>query len=190
MNAKKSMKHLIVPASDQLNSEQLIGSPLTVTVASVEEVNNLKQPLIIHYNGENGRPYKPCKTMMKVLHLLWSEFYDDWKGKSIMLFCDPTVKMHGEEVGGIRISHLSHIEKDTKLKLTATRGKKSEILIKRLETPAERDYRAELRDSKDMAATWKSFPAHVRTELESFKEELKASRAQKVVPTEDDGSFA
>ena len=193
-NAKKSMNHLAMPKSDQLNSEQLLGSPITVTVTKVVEVNNPQQPLIIHYAGENGRPYKPCKSMMKVLKLAWTEFYEDWKGKSMTLFCDPKVKWAGEEVGGIRISAMSHIEKEISVSLTTGKTgattKKAPFVIKRLDAPASRDYRAELRDSKDMAATWKSFPAAVRAELESFKEELKASRAKPVAPAEDDGSFA
>src|SRR3546814_11605745 len=45
----------------------------------------------------------------------------------------PDVKFGGEEVGGIRISHLSHIDKDIAIALTATRGRKEQTRVKRLD---------------------------------------------------------
>jgi len=187
-NNAKNLKDTIIPKSDQLNSEQLIAGPMTITVATVSRAS-ADQPVAIGYASDPSRPFKPCKTMRKVLILAWGDDGNEWIGRSMTLFCDPTVKWAGEAVGGIRISHLSHIDKDISVSLTATRGKKAPFVIKRMEAPIARDYRKELADSKDMAATWKSFPAAVRTELEPYKEELKAA-AKKPVASDDDGSFA
>jgi hypothetical protein len=49
------------------------------------------------------------------------------------LFNDTEVKWGGVKVGGIRISHLSHVERDIALSLTATKGKKEPFLIRKLE---------------------------------------------------------
>jgi hypothetical protein len=186
----KNLKFSIIPRSDQLNSDQLLSGPMTITVSTVS-LGSADQPVAIGYAADPSRPFKPCKTMRKVLILAWGDDGNEWIGRSMTLFCDPSVKWAGEAVGGIRISHLSHIEKDISVSLTATRGKKAPFVIKRMEAPVTRDYRKELADSKDMAATWKSFPAAVRTELESLKEELKAKKAAQVTPvSEDDGSFA
>ena len=130
-----NLRDTIVPKSDQLNSEQLIAGPMTITVTSVRRGDG-EQPLVIGYHGDNGRPYKPCKTMRKVLIFAWGEDGSQWIGRSMTLFNDPAVKFGGVAVGGIRISHLSHIDRELKLSLTATRGKKDPFIIHRLEAPA------------------------------------------------------
>jgi len=127
------LRSTIVPKSDQLNAEQLLTGPITITVTEVSTGND-EQPVSIHYEGENGRPYKPCKTMRKVLILAWGEDGRQWVGKSMTLFCDPSVRFGGVDVGGIRISHLSHIDRTKELSLTATRGKKAKHVIQLLET--------------------------------------------------------
>ena len=48
------------------------------------------------------------------------------------LYCDPNVKFGGIALGGIRISHLSHIDNILNMMLTATRGRKSQVVVKPL----------------------------------------------------------
>lgn len=122
----------IVPKSDQLNAEQLLTGPLTITVTDVRVGGGDEQPITVHYAGENGRPYKPCKTMRKLLIFAWGKDGRAWIGRSATLYNDPLVRFGGAEVGGIRISHLSHIDRDISLALTSTRGKKASHTIKRL----------------------------------------------------------
>lgn len=126
------LRSTIVPKSDQLNSEQLLAGPMTVTVTEVLVGSSVEQPISVHYEGENGRPYKPCKTMRKVLILAWGPDGREWAGQSMTLYCDPSVKFGGDEVGGIRISHMSDIDRDIEVSLTATRGKKALHRIKKL----------------------------------------------------------
>jgi hypothetical protein len=127
------LRPTIVPKSDQLNSEQLLAGPITIAVTEVRVGSSDEQPIIIHYEGENGRPFKPCKTMRKVLILGWGPDGREWVGKSMTLYNDPLVKFGGTEVGGIRISHMSDIERGIKVSLTATKGKKALHVIDRLE---------------------------------------------------------
>jgi hypothetical protein len=63
--------------------------------------------------------------MRKVLILAWGPDGTQWIGKSMELYCEPSVKFGGEVVGGIRISRLSDIPKDIKVALTATKGRKA-----------------------------------------------------------------
>lgn len=121
-----------LPKSDQLNAEQLLPGPMTVTITDVTVMPG-EQPVTVHYEGEEGRPYKPCKTMLRVLCLAWTENGNNWRGKSMTLYNDPTVRFGGDEVGGIRISHMSDIDGDIEVKLTKTRGKKVLHSIKRLQ---------------------------------------------------------
>lgn len=115
----------IIPKSDQLNADQLVGGPMTVTVTDVRVTSSDDQPVVIHYQGDNGRPYKPCKTMRKVLIFAWGEDGRQWLGRSMTLYHDASVRFGNAEVGGIRISHMSDIEQTIRVNLAATKGKKA-----------------------------------------------------------------
>lgn len=128
------LRPTIVPKSDQLNAEQLLGTSMTLTVSSVQVSSSPEQPVVVHYEGEQGRPFKPCKTMRKILVFAWGPDGNEWAGKSMTVYNDPAVKFGGDEVGGIRISHLSHIPKAIEVSLTSTRGKKALYRVALLET--------------------------------------------------------
>ncbi|MCA8326254.1 hypothetical protein [Burkholderia cepacia] len=124
MSDVTDLRSTIVPKSDQLNAEQLLAGDLTITVTDVR-MGSEDQPVILHYENDEGRPYKPCKTMRKLLIFAWGEDGRAWVGKSMTLYNDQAVRFGGMVVGGIRISHLSHIEREISLSLTATKGKKA-----------------------------------------------------------------
>lgn len=133
MNATvEDLRPTIVPKSDQLNAEQLLGGPMVLTISDVRIGSGEDQPVVIHYEGENGRPYKPCKTMRKLLIHAYGPNGRQWVGKSLQVYNDPAVKFGGEDVGGIRISHMSDIPTGLKVSLTSTRGKKAKYEIKPL----------------------------------------------------------
>lgn len=126
------LRSTIIPKSDQLNSEQLLGGSLTITVSDVRVGSSDEQPISIHYENDRGRPFKPCKTMRKVLIFAWGPDGREWVGHSMTLYNDPRVKFGGDEVGGIRISHMTDIDRDVQVSLTATKGKKAIHTIKRM----------------------------------------------------------
>lgn len=151
------LRSTIVPKSDQLNAEQLLGGPINITVTEVS-IGSAEQPITLHYENEAGRPYKPCKTMRKVLIFAWGPDGRDWAGRSMTLYNDPIVKFGGDEVGGIRISHISNIDRDLQISLTATRGKKALHRIKRL--VVAKDGRVDdITNSPDAAALKDNFGA-------------------------------
>ena len=94
------------------------------------------QPVAIHFAGDEGKPYKPCKSMRRVLVRAWGADGAQYVGKSMTLFLDEQVRFGGAAVGGIRISHLSHIEKSITMALTATRATKKAYTVQVLATPA------------------------------------------------------
>ena len=120
----------IVPKSDQLNAEDLLSGAITVTVQDVKQ-GTADQPIAIIIDG-NRQPYKPCKTMRKVLVYCWTDQAANWIGKRITLYADPDVMWAKVKVGGIRISHLSGIEKEITLMLSETRGKRKAYSVKPL----------------------------------------------------------
>lgn len=125
MNDISDLRRTIVPKSDQLNAEQLLTRDMTITVSEVRMGTSEEQPVILHYPNDEGRPYKPCKTMRKLLIFAWGEDGRAWVGRSMTLYHDAEVRFGGMTVGGIRIRALSHIEKPIKVSLTATKGKKA-----------------------------------------------------------------
>lgn len=131
----------IVPKSDQLNADDLLTGPLTVTVTGVSAHDAADQPISVHIEGH--RPYKPCKSMRRVLITAWGVDGRAWAGRSMTLYCDPEVMFGGVKVGGIRISHLSHIDRELAMSLTATRGKKANYKVKPLPTVAAAPYPAD-----------------------------------------------
>ncbi len=157
-----NLRTTIVPKSDQVNAEELLGGPMTITVTEVRVSTSPEQPVVVHYEGENGRPYKPCKTMRKVLILAWGEDGRAWVGKSMTLYCDPSVKFGGDAVGGIRISHLSDIPKGIAVSLTATRGKKAQHVIKRLEN-ADARHMAAIQSAGTLEALKTAFEAAAKS---------------------------
>lgn len=122
------MTKYIKAKSTQLNAEDLISGSITVKITGVSEQAG-DQPIAINYDGDNGRPYLPCKTMRKVLAALWGADGSAYVGRSMTLYREPKVTWAGQEVGGIRISHLSHITGEITLSLAASNKKKSLITI-------------------------------------------------------------
>ncbi len=116
----------IVPKSDQLNADSLVTGPITVTITKVSR-GDKDQPIVVEIKDQ--QPYKPCKSMRRVLIATFGEDPAAWVGQQMTLFCDPTVMWAGVAIGGIRISHLSGIEKPKTFLLTKTRGKKAEFTI-------------------------------------------------------------
>ena len=94
-----------------------------------------EQPVAISYEGDSKRPYKPGKSMRRVLVAMWGAEGSAYVGKRLTLYCDPSVRFGGDEVGGIRISHADIPERMT-IKLTAARGKRNPFTVDPL--PAER----------------------------------------------------
>lgn len=121
MNAPTDMSSVIVPKSDQINADDLIAGPMTITIRDVRINGGQDQPVSIYFEGSD-KAFRPCKSMSRVLVQGWGADAGKYIGRSLTLYRDPTVKWAGMEVGGIRISHMSHIEAEKLMMLTATKG--------------------------------------------------------------------
>jgi hypothetical protein len=117
--------------SDQLNADDLIGISKTITVTRVTG-NDGDQPVSIFYQGDNGKPFKPCKTIRRVLQAIWGRYANEYIGKSMTLYRDDKVTFGGLETGGIRISHMSDLDKETMVVVMKSKGKKVGIKIQPL----------------------------------------------------------
>jgi hypothetical protein len=113
----------LTPKSDQLNAEDLLTGSRTVTVEKVTK-GSVEQPVDIHLVEFPGRPFRPSKTSRRLLVAAWGAEASAYTGHRMTLYRDPEIKFGAEKVGGIRISHLSHIDKPLTISLTETRGKR------------------------------------------------------------------
>ena len=116
------------PRSDQQNYDDYISGPKTVTVTEVKS-GTPEQPVEVHLEGFPGRPFKPSKSMLRELIAAWGANTKVYAGRQLTLFGDPTVKFGKDAVGGIRISHLSHITGPLTIPLTVTRGKRAPFTV-------------------------------------------------------------
>jgi len=115
------MSAVIVPKSDQWNADDFIAGPQTFTIREVQIRGGQEQPVNILLEGSD-KAFRPCKSMSRVLVQAWGPDASKYAGRSLTLYRDPTVKWAGLEVGGIRISHMSHIDGEKLMMLTATKG--------------------------------------------------------------------
>lgn len=96
--------------SDQLNAVDIVGSEPVIKIREVKINNNANaQKIWVYFEGDNGRPWKPCKGMGRILMAAWGPKSSVWIGKHVKLFIEPTVIYAGKEVGGIEIRSLSDI---------------------------------------------------------------------------------
>ena len=119
--------------SDQLNAVDIVGSPSIIRIRAVE-VRQSEQPVWIYFDGDNNRPWKPSKGMIRVLSSGWGDESDNWIGKLAEIYCDTSVIYAGKEVGGIRVSGMSDIPRQgLKLPLTLSKSKRTIIEVRHLD---------------------------------------------------------
>lgn len=131
----------VIPNSQQVNAEDLLPGPRTVQIAQVERGTS-EQPVFIHLAEFPGRTYRPGKSMRRVLISAWGAEASVYVGRRLTLYNDTTIKFGKDVTGGIRISHMSHIEKPLQVALTVTRGKRAPFTVQPLPdapAPAQRD---------------------------------------------------
>lgn len=122
------MSPVIVPKSDQVNSDDLIAGPITITIRDVQIKGGQEQPVSVYFDGSD-KAFRPCKSMARVMVAVWGADSKKYLGRSLTLYRDPTVKWAGVEVGGIRISHMSHMDGPMTMALTATKGSRKPYTV-------------------------------------------------------------
>ena len=141
----------IEPKSDQLNADDLLAGPIDVTVRDVKK-GNAEQPIVIEI-GDDRQPFKPGKSMRRVLVKVWGDSPKKWIGQQMRLYCDPNVKFGGMKVGGIRISHMTGIDTRCEIMLTVTRGKKMAFVIEPM-PEVKQEAKPEASDRVTKAIKW------------------------------------
>lgn len=136
------------PKSDQQNYDDYAAGSKTVTVTEVKK-GSVEQPVELHLAEFPGRPFKPSKSMRRVLVACWGADSTVYAGRKMTLFGDPDVKFGGQTVGGIRIAALSHLDKPVTVALTVTRGRRAPFTVQPIVTKDDsgRDWLKELAEA-------------------------------------------
>lgn len=126
-----TMLDTIVPKSDQLNSDDLLAGPRTIRITKAL-LTGEEQPVALRFEGDDNKPYKPGKSMRRVLVHIWGPDAGLYAGRSMTIYRDDKVVFGGVAVGGIRISHMSHMDREVTIALTATRANRRPFTVKPL----------------------------------------------------------
>ena len=129
------MTPTLAATSNRLTADDLIAGPLTITVTKLTR-GAAPQEVIFNFDGDQGRPWHPCKTMRRVLAEAWGADGLQYVGRQITLFRNPEVPFKGEKVGGIQISHLSNLKGPLQTTISMARGKRTPYRVEPLTTPA------------------------------------------------------
>lgn len=105
------MSATIVAKSDQINAADLVGGPITVTIREVRIKAGEDQPVSLLLEGYD-KCFRPCKGVRRLLVNAWGADANNYLGCSLTIYRDPEVTWAGKQEGGIRVSHMSHVDKE------------------------------------------------------------------------------
>ena len=160
------------PRCDQQNFDDYQSGARTVTVSEVR-AGSSEQPVEIHLAEYPGRPYKPSKSLRRVLVAAWGSDAEVYVGRRMTLVGDPTVRFGGAVVGGIKIAALSNLDKRLTISLTVTKGKRAPHTVEPLRdvAPAPAEPTAEevaaCVDVDQLKAMWKRSSPERRAQIEA-----------------------
>ena len=124
--------------------------------------------------------------MLRVLIECWGKDGSEYPGRRVTLYRDERVRFGSDDVGGIRISHLSHIDKARGVILTVTRGKRATYPVKPLPSDAPTAAPVTEETVSQLAALraeWKSADAERRKVIEAEVERLSSDETQQPEPS-------
>jgi hypothetical protein len=108
MNDDFDFSDTLAAKSDQLNALDL-GGERVIRIRDAIRSDSKEQPIWIYFDDDNNRPWKPSLGMRRIIAECWGTKKADLIGKYAQIYCDPTAKWSGKEVGGIRIKAMSDI---------------------------------------------------------------------------------
>lgn len=176
------MRITIEKKTDQLNFEDFLGGiTRTITIAEVRKGSKEQQYDIV-IEGDS-RFWRPAVTVLKLLVQAWGDNAREWVGRRATLYGDPTVMFGRDVVGGIRVSHLSHIDGPVTANLTVTRGKRATHTVQPLFEPSAEQVTA-CDDTAVLRDWWKTSSPERRAQIEARVAELTVA----ATPPADDAS--
>lgn len=162
------MRVTIEKKTDQLNYEDFLGGiTRMVTIAGVT-AGTKEQQYDIAIEGDR-RAWRPPPTVLKLLVEAWQDDAKEWVGRRAVLYGDPEIKFGPKKVGGIRVSHLSHIDGPVEAMLSETRGARVKHIVEPLTAGVEVAH---------LRTEWKAATPERKTAIEAEVARLSAGVTQ------------
>ena len=175
----------LAPASDQLDAVELV-VPRTFTIDTGSKIGTRDGRKVAEIRLVGfPRVWRPSKGMLDVLAACWGIDGKQWAGRSVTLYCDPDVKFGPDVVGGIRISHLSHIDEPRTIIIRANGvGRKRSWHVEPLpDAPAglTPDQITACTDAEQLRTWWMAYP-NLRDQITARGNELQAAPDGALIP--------
>lgn len=158
------------PNSEQLTYAEIGDRVVTVTVAKVTPRGDKPKDPAIHLAEFPGKPLLPGVNVGSVLRKAWGLDGKAWVGRKMTLFGDPDVYFGKEKTGGVRVSHVSDIDRPVSV---PRRGKGARGTIT-VEPLVESPHASEL---AGLRAEWVGADAERKAAIERRVTELNGSDA-------------
>lgn len=161
----------LAPNSDQLDAVELV-EPRTFTIAPGSRLGKRDGKTVAEIRLVNfDRVWRPSKGMLDLLAACWGIDGKAWVGRSITLYNDPEVRYGKDKVGGIRISHLSHIDEQRTVSIRAS-GAGRKMLWKVAPLPDAPTPDPTAAKVAELRAEWGTADADRRAQIEAEVAEL------------------
>ena len=144
----------LAPKSDQLDAVELV-TPRTFTIDTGSKLGRRDddgQAVVDVRLVDFPRVWRPSKGMLDVIVAIWGTNAKEWVGRQVTLYNDRDVTFGKDKVGGIRISHMSGIDKPTTVQIRG-RGRGARKLPWRIEPIAAPAAPAEPTEAEVAACT-------------------------------------
>jgi hypothetical protein len=168
----------IVPKSDQLNADDLMSGPRTFTIEKVERGSD-EQPVNVYLaEFPSGRPWRPSKSMLRVLVMVWGKESSAYVGRRLTLYRDPEITFGPTRWVGCESAHMSHITKRQTMALTVKRGSRKPFTVEPLpdtaptSPPVDEKTVARL---AELRAEWATAETERKAEIQAEVTALKAA---------------
>jgi hypothetical protein len=169
----------LAPTSDQLDAIELV-NPRTFTIDTGSNLGKRDGKTVAEIRlSDFPRVWRPSKGMLDVLAACWGTDAKKWVGHRVTLFNDPEVMFGPNKVGGIRISHLSHIDRKRTVTIRASgAGRKQQWPVEPLTdaTPAIPEPTAEhvaaSTDQNELRDMWQRSGPERRAQIQARVAEL------------------
>jgi len=191
MNNEQILAAALAPRSDQLNSDDLIVGNIVIQVTKViVNLQSEQQKIIVHYVGDNGKPWKPSKSMGRALAEILGGDFSNWEGQEIELFRNKEISFGKDKCGGIQIAAMGALKNAITIMITTKRGVKSKFTIQPLKpsvieqpkqqtqkviTP-QREWATKIKaainyGSEAVNEIWEKVPEEFKPEMQAFYDE-------------------
>ena len=171
----------LAPKSDQLDAVELV-NPRTFTIDTGSRLGTREGATVAEIRlVDFPRVWRPSKGMLDVLAHCWGTDGKAWAGRSVTLYNDPEVTFGKDKVGGIRISHLSHIDGPLTVAIRG-RGQGARKIAWPVQplagAPADPTADEIANATREQISAWWASHPHLRPSLTERAEQIKAEDAQ------------